>query len=64
MDDDIGADECRWIIEYDCWCDTGDDDDRWMHDITHSVIHPSTGWPARCRSIGWLIDWSKVWCTV
>ena len=30
MDDDIGADECRWVIECDCWCDTDDDDDRWM----------------------------------
>ncbi len=30
IDDDIGADECRWVIECDCWCDTGDDDDRWV----------------------------------
>ena len=26
-DDDIGAVECRWVMEYDCWCDTDDDDD-------------------------------------
>ena len=29
-DDDnnnIGAFECRWVIECDCWCDTDNDDD-------------------------------------
>ena len=43
MDDDISADECRWVIECDCWCDTGDDvdDDWWMMMIlTQSFIHP------------------------
>jgi len=24
---DVGAVECRWRIEYDCWFDTDDDDD-------------------------------------
>jgi len=23
----IGADDCIWMIECDCWCDTDDDDD-------------------------------------
>ena len=26
-DDDIGAVKGRWVIEYDCWCDTDDDDE-------------------------------------
>ena len=26
-EDDIGAVECRWVIECDCWCDTDVDDD-------------------------------------
>ena len=26
-DDDICADDCRWVMEYDCLCDTDDDDD-------------------------------------
>ncbi len=25
-DVDVGAVECGWLIEYDCWCDTDDDD--------------------------------------
>ena len=25
-DDNVGAVECGWVIEYDCWCDTYDDD--------------------------------------
>ena len=25
-DDDIGAVECGWVIQCDCWCDTEDDD--------------------------------------
>ena len=25
-DHDVGAVECRWLIEYDCWFDTDDDD--------------------------------------
>jgi len=33
---DVGAVECRWIIECDCWCDTNDDcdggDDYWDDD--------------------------------
>jgi hypothetical protein len=41
MDDDIGTDECRWVIECDCWCGTDDDvDDRWMMILTQSLIHP------------------------
>ena len=24
-DDDVGAVECRWLIEYDCWFYTDDD---------------------------------------
>jgi len=26
-DENIGAVECSWVIECDCWCDTYDDDD-------------------------------------
>ena len=27
VDDDIGANECRWVIDCDRLCDTDDDDD-------------------------------------
>ena len=28
IDDDIGAIDCRWEVDCDCWCDTdGDDND-------------------------------------
>lgn len=26
-DDNVGAVECRWVIECNWWCDTDDDDD-------------------------------------
>ena len=25
-DSDISAVECRWLVEYDCWCDTDCDE--------------------------------------
>ena len=39
---DVGAVECRWMIDCDCWCDTSDDcdggDDYWDDDYIIMIM--------------------------
>ena len=51
VDDDIGAVECGWVIDCDCWCDTDDyvgydcdSDDDEHHDDDDDDHHDDVWW--------------------
>ena len=53
----IGAVECIWVIDCDCWCDTHDDDDDsdddddnilwWWYELATNI--EASSWPSQQR---------------